>query len=91
MIVHSIHLHREIYGMRSCTMHACAGGEAASKTIRNDLQGKLAVLGMPYLWDPAHSTAQVRSNFTAHTQPPYIHFVANVRTYICACTISVVL
>ena len=35
------------------------GGESASKSIRADINKKLAVIGMPYLWDPDHSTAQL--------------------------------
>ena len=36
-----------------------AGGESASKSIRLDINRKLSTLAMPYLWDPAHSTAQL--------------------------------
>jgi ABC-type multidrug transport system ATPase subunit len=35
------------------------GGELASKSIRVDVNQKLKVLAMPYLWDPQHSTAQL--------------------------------
>lgn len=35
------------------------GGEIASKSIRTDINKKLSVLGMPYLWDSKHSTAQL--------------------------------
>jgi ABC-type multidrug transport system fused ATPase/permease subunit len=44
------------------------GGEAASKSIRLDLQGKLSVLGMPYLWSPEHSTAQLADLVTKDPQ-----------------------
>ena len=35
------------------------GGEGATKSIRLDVNKKLSVLAMPYLWDPSHSTAQL--------------------------------
>lgn len=35
------------------------GGEGASKSIRLDINEKLRLLAMPYLWDPGHSTAQM--------------------------------
>jgi hypothetical protein len=35
------------------------GSQAASKKIRTDMNRKLSVLGMPYLWDPKNSTAQL--------------------------------
>ena len=40
------------------------GGEVASKSIRLDINKKLSVLGMPYLWDPNHSTAQLEDLVT---------------------------
>ena len=44
------------------------GGELASRSIRLDMQAKLAVLGMPYLWAPQHSTAQVADLVTKDPQ-----------------------
>ncbi len=41
-----------------------AGGEVASKSIRLGLSAKLSKLGMPYLWDPGHSTAQLEDVVT---------------------------
>jgi hypothetical protein len=40
------------------------GGEVASRSIRLDINRKLAKLGMPYLWDPSHSTAQLEDVVT---------------------------
>eukprot|EP01043_Picozoa_sp_COSAG02_P016625 COSAG02_NODE_736_length_17865_cov_9.190420_5_plen_325_part_00 len=40
------------------------GGEKASKSIRLDMSEKLGVLGMPYLWSPDHSTAQLEDVVT---------------------------
>ena len=42
-----------------------AGGESASKSIRLGISKKLNVLGMPYLWDPAHSTAQLEDTVSS--------------------------
>lgn len=36
----------------------------ASRSIRLDINRKLAKLGMPYLWDPSHSTAQLEDVVT---------------------------
>ena len=44
------------------------GGEVASRSIRLDLQAKLAVLGMPYLWSPENSTAQLSDLVTKDPQ-----------------------
>ena len=44
------------------------GGERASKSIRLDMQSKLSVLGMPYLWSPEHSTAQMADLVTKDPQ-----------------------
>ena len=44
------------------------GGERASKSIRLDMQAKLSVLGMPYLWAPEHSTAQMADLVTKDPQ-----------------------
>ena len=44
------------------------GGEVASRSIRLDLQAKLAVLGMPYLWAPENSTAQLSDLVTKDPQ-----------------------
>ena len=40
------------------------GGEVASRSIRLDVNKKLSVLAMPYLWDPVHSTAQLEAVVT---------------------------
>jgi ABC-type multidrug transport system fused ATPase/permease subunit len=44
------------------------GSEAASKTIRKDINKKLSVLAMPYLWDPKNSTAALSDLVTRNPQ-----------------------
>ena len=44
------------------------GLEKASKTIRNDVNKKLRVLAMPYLWDPKNSTAQLSDLVTRNPE-----------------------
>ena len=62
------------------------GGETASKSIRLAVQKKLSVLGMPYLWDPDHSTAQLSD--TVMKDPQDYQMFAIMPTILCQAAVS---